>query len=358
MTQRVFPVIILLALYTLAGCSNPSEPPLAEPVARVSTTSAVRGDLAINVIGYGTVEFDPSRQQVLTTQVESRVVETLVQSGVNVAAGTPLLRLAPSSASRLDLTQALADAAAARDELARQQRLRADGLASDGDVERARNNANDLTARASTLSGNVGAVRTVTAQSGGVIDAILVSPGDVVAAGSPLVRLSEPDAIQARINFELEDATRLSNGDLVHLTGLDGGTHLADAPIATVDLRVDPATRMTSVLVLLPAGGGFLAGEAVRATAVAETKSGVVLIPRDAVFTDEQGDYVFIDQGGTAERRRIESGETNGDLDEIVSGVSEGERVVTEGGAILTDGMKLTSGGGPTGQTVSSGSPK
>ena len=101
---------------------------------------------------------------------------------------------------------------------------------------------------------------------------------------------------------------------------------------------------MTSVLVPLPAGLGFLAGEAVRASVVADTKSNVVLVPRPAVFTDEQGDYVFIDNGGIAARKRVETGATDGSLTEIISGVSPGDQVVTEGGAILSDGMKLSTG--------------
>lgn len=334
--------VAALSLAAITACSKPAEQAVSEPVASVTTAAAIRGDLHLTVTGYGTVEFDPSRQQILSTQIESRVVETLVQVGANIDQGEPLLRLAPSSASSLDLTQALADASAARDELARQRRLRADGLASDADVERAQTNANDLTARANTLSSNVGAVRTVSAPSAGIVDAILVSPGDVVAASSPLIRLAEPGAIQARINLELEDATRLAIGDPIHLTGLDGGSHVADAEISAVDLRVDPVTRMTSVLVPLPAGLGFLAGEAVRASVVADTKSNVVLVPRPAVFTDEQGDYVFVDNGAVAERRRVDRGASDGALTEIISGVSPGDLVVTEGGAILSDGMKLS----------------
>lgn len=345
--------IAALSLTAITACSKPAEQAVSEPVASVTTAAAIRGDLPLTVTCYGTVEFDPSRQQVLSTQVESRVVEALVQVGANIDKGAPLLRLAPSSASSLDLTQALADASAARDELARQRRLRADGLASDADVERAQTTANDLTARANTLSSNVGAVRTVSAPSSGIVDAILVSPGEVVAASSPLIRLAEPGAIQARINLELEDATRLAVGDPIHLTGLDDGSHVADAKISAVDLRVDPATRMTSVLVPLPAGLGFLAGEAVRASIVADTKSNVVLVPRPAVFTDEQGDYVFVDNGGVAARKRVESGATDGSLTEIISGVSPGDKVVTEGGAILSDGMKLSTGGStPTSETA------
>ena len=53
---------------------------------------------------------------------------------------------------------------------------------------------------------------------------------------------------------------------------------------------------------------------------------------------------IFVDIGGVAARKRVESGETDGSLTEIISGVSPGDQVVTEGGAILSDGMKLSTG--------------
>lgn len=329
------------ALLFLAACSDSPKPTVSEPVAQVTTTAATRGDLPIVVTGYGTVEFDPARQILLTTEIEARVTEILVQPGARTEPGASLIRLAPSSASALALARAQSDLARAESDLARQRRLRADGLASDSDVESARVAARDLAAQVETLSRNAGEIRDVRAPAGGVIDAIFVSPGDVVPAASQLLRISAPDAIQARISLELEDSARLSPGASVHLEGLDGGTHVADAGIAEVDLRVDPQTRMTSILVPVPPGEGFLPGEAVRASIVAEVRRDTLLVPRNAVFTDEQGDFVFVDTGGTAERRPIVSGATGGDLSEIVSGVSAGEMVVTEGGAVLSDGMKL-----------------
>lgn len=335
----VFTGFITLAL--MVGCSQKTEQTTSEPVATVSTEPVIRGDLPITVTGYGTVEFDPNRQQTLTTQIEARVSEVLVQAGAPVEVGRPLLRLVPSSSSSLNLTQARADAAAANAELQRQKRLRADGLSSDGDVERAQTAARDLTARLRTLQDSLGVVSEVTAPRDAIIDAVLVSSGDVLAPGSQLIRLSEPDAIQARINLELEDATRLKVGGTIRLSGLDGGSHQANTKISAVDLRVNPATRMTSVVSPIPAVHGFLPGEAVRATATAEIKQGVILVPRAAIFTDEQGDYVFVDTGGSAERRRINTGASNASQTEVLSGLTEGDQVVTQGGAILSDGMKL-----------------
>ena len=50
---------------------------------------------------------------------------------------------------------------------------------------------------------------------------------------------------------------------------------------------------------------------------------------------------MFVDKAGVAEQRRVTVGETSGDQTEILSGLTEGERVVTTGVAILSDGMKL-----------------
>jgi RND family efflux transporter MFP subunit len=357
--KQILPAVFSIAFLLMAtACSKPAEPPVPEPVARVVTVKAQRGDLPISVTGYGTVEFDPALQRVLTTEIEARVTDILVQPGSRVDRGADLIRLTPSSASGLGLSKARADADAAQAELARQKRLRADGLASDADVERAQNTANDLAAQAETLIRTAGAISNVGAPDSGIVDAILVSVGDVLPAGSGLIRLSEPDAIQARINLELEDATRLTTGGQVHIEGLDGGTHIADALIAAVDLRIDPQTRMASIRVPIPPGVGFLPGEAIRATAAAEIRRNIILAPRKAIFSDEQGDYVFVDDGGTAARRRVESGATSGQLTEIISGLAEGDLIVTEGAAILSDGMKLDTSADVTSTQAQTGDSK
>ena len=67
----------------------------------------------------------------------------------------------------------------------------------------------------------------------------------------------------------------------------------------------------------------------------------MVQVPRRSVFLDEQGAYVFLDENGTAKLVRVEVGLTSGDITEIISGVSQGDQVVVEGGAILSDGMKI-----------------
>ena len=341
MMRLITPTSLLLALALAGACSKPPEPDATAPVATVSVVQIRSGNLDIAVQGFGTLAFDPVSQTVVTTDAEARVTEILVRTGQSVQSGTELLKLAPTSATGLDLSRARTDLAAARDELERQTRLQNDGLASAADVEAARLSWTDLQAQVDTLTRNSATLRNVQSRSGGIVDNVLVSEGDVVAAGTPLVRLAQPDAILAQLNFELEDATRLTVGDIVHLEGLEGGSHAADLTISTIDLRIDQRTRMSTVIAQLPPGLGFLPGEAVRANAIAESLSGVVLAPRDAIFTDEQGDYVYVSVRGAAERRAIEIGASDRNWVQINAGLQPGEDVVTEGGAILTEGMTL-----------------
>jgi membrane fusion protein (multidrug efflux system) len=58
----------------------------------------------------------------------------------------------------------------------------------------------------------------------------------------------------------------------------------------------------------------------------------VVAIPRSAVLSDQQGDYVFVvDADNKAEQRRIKLGQSTSTVASVTSGVSPGDKVIAEG---------------------------
>jgi RND family efflux transporter MFP subunit len=309
--------------------------------ADVSTTQAVMGDLPLQVTGFGIVEFDPAGVQTLVAEIEARVTGLVVQPGESVEATTVLLRLQPSSRTDVELDQARRDADLAASTLSRTRRLRDDGLASDADVETAANDAEDKVALAESLERRARALSDVIAPMAGLVDAMLVGPGDLVVPGAPLARMVSRNKVQARIGVEIEDATRLDSGAAVRLSSLDNSQLSVQTEIGTVDYRVDPATRMATVVVPVPADAGLLPGEAVRAEMTIEVRRGVVLAPRLSIFTDENGSFVYVVQKSVANLRRIQVGATGGTLSEVLSGLDAGEQVVVEGAAILSDGMNV-----------------
>ena len=66
-----------------------------------------------------------------------------------------------------------------------------------------------------------------------------------------------------------------------------------------------------------------------------------LLVPKGAVRTVDGTAIVFVVRGERAERRAVKTGANDGDLVEVISGLTAGDRVVTEGAATLADGARV-----------------
>lgn len=353
--MKLFVQLFALNFFALSACSSPEIETVPEPVAKVTYMPVVTGDMPETVTGFGIVEFDPAGQISLNAEIEARVLDIVALPGDRVAKGQIVLRLGPSNVAGTELFRARRNADAAKASAERAKRLRADGLASDAEVESAETAAADQMALADSLEASAGSIQALGSPIDGLVDALFVEPNDLVAPGTTMARLASPSATQARIGIESLDAARLVAGDRVKLTSMNGLSGAAIATIRVVDARIDPATRMATALVSIPAGQGFLAGEAVRAEIVVATRAGVLIAPRQSVFSDESGDYVFVAENDIASLRRVETGLTNTDQTEIVSGLRSGELLVVEGAAVLSDGMQTT---GPTSDDTPAAEPR
>jgi len=71
----------------------------------------------------------------------------------------------------------------------------------------------------------------------------------------------------------------------------------------------------------------------------------VLAIPRSAVLSDQQGDYVFVlGADNKAEQRRIKLGQSTSTIAAVTSGLSEGEKVIVEGLQRVRPGQPVAPG--------------
>jgi membrane fusion protein (multidrug efflux system) len=71
----------------------------------------------------------------------------------------------------------------------------------------------------------------------------------------------------------------------------------------------------------------------------------VVSIPRAAVVSDQQGDYVFVvGPDNKAEQRRIQLGQSTAVMGSVISGLSPGEKVIVEGLQRVRPGQPVSPG--------------
>ncbi len=66
-----------------------------------------------------------------------------------------------------------------------------------------------------------------------------------------------------------------------------------------------------------------------------------IVLPRNTVFDSEEGPYVFVNDNGVAKRSFVETGINNGKEIEIVTGLNEGDPVITKGQNFLSEGDRL-----------------
>jgi len=342
----------------VAACSQPVSPP-ADPVATVRTAPVSTRSLDETVTAYGQVEFDPAAVRTLTATFEAQVGQIHVAVGEAVSAGQPIVSLIASPTTALDLDRLTRDAAVAAAEQARLQRLRTDGLASDAEVATATAAAATARQASANLRRLTGGGRiTLTAPAAGVVDSLPASPGALVAAGGPVAGLGSTRQMNARLGLEVEDAQRLEPGAPIRLTGLHESGSLVETRVASIDRRVDPTTRLAAALVALPPGSPVLPGEALKGEIVLATRADALVVPRAAVLYEGDQPLVFvIDRAGVARRRPVTIGLDQGDVIQIIAGVTVNDRVVVEGGAALSDRMKTREAAAAPGATAPAQSP-
>jgi membrane fusion protein (multidrug efflux system) len=125
---------------------------------------------------------------------------------------------------------------------------------------------------------------------------------------------------------------RLADG---HLYGQAGSLNFFDNTVAgntdTMTLRGDVRNPLSDA----KSGGAareLVDGEFV--TVILEDAEPIetVTIPRAAVLTDQQGDYVYVVDGeNKVQQRRVQLGPATPGIAAVMSGLSEGEHVVVEG---------------------------
>ncbi|MCM8732527.1 efflux RND transporter periplasmic adaptor subunit [Hephaestia sp. GCM10023244] len=335
---------VFAPLLLVTACSGGADQPdntvaPVAPVALVALGTVEQGPVTSTVNLYGAVEAGPSGTLTLTSPAEAIVSRIVTPVGTHVGEGQAVVLLTPSPTTRVDFAKAASDAVAADKALARAQRLRGDGLASDADVEAARAAAQSADALARSMRARAGGL-TLRAPAAGVVQAIANRVGDLAPAGTSVATIARLDDLRAHFGVDPDVARDIRVGTPIHITASDGGAPI-EVAVQSIDPVVDPQTRLASIYARLPDNAGLAAGETL--SGAIDTGSGgkALTAPYAALLDDGGQPYVFVVAGGVAHRHDVQAGATSGDRIVIAKGVKPGDKVVTQGGTALEDGMKV-----------------
>lgn len=346
--------LLLLTLALVTACGGKDEKAEAEAAAAssalpVSLATVQQQTMARTVLVSGPVSAYEEMQ--LGVEISGQRVTALpVDVGQWVKQGQVLLQLdhrtLDSELAQADasLKQAQAAQDLARMNYERSAKLAAQQLISESSLDELRANRINAEAQTATARAARDAAKLrrdfadLRAPADGLISKRLVQPGQVVSAGTELLRLIRDGRLEWRAELPEDQLTGVAVGNTVELPYAGA---VVTGRIRAVTPGVDAQTRTGTLYADLPEPGTLKPGVYVEGRIV--TGEGPVLaLPTAAIVQRDGHSYVFtVNDKQQAARLRVRTGQAVQGRTAILEGVKAGDRVVVDGAGFLGEGDRV-----------------
>jgi membrane fusion protein, multidrug efflux system len=340
--NRVLSILVLS--FGIAGCARGRA---AAPDAREKTLVAVRvGRLAFELVTRpvtATGTLGPKEEVPLSFKVGGVIAKLRVDEGQSVRAGDTLALL---DLSEIDAAVVRARSAAEKAErdLTRAQRLYGDSVATLEQAQNAETGRDVARAELETARFNR-RYAIIVAPASGVILKRSAEPGELVQAGTPILKLgSHARGVVVRAGLADRDVVRVRLGDraVVRFDAFPDRTF--EGTVTELAGASDPMTGTYDVEVTIPGGSRLASGLVGQVEIRPAATKPVALIPIESLL-EADGSHATVfavsADGRRAERRSVTIAFLAGDRVAVTSGLEGVTTVVTDGAAYLDDGAML-----------------
>jgi multidrug efflux system membrane fusion protein len=347
-----------LLLCSLIACHKAPPPP--PPSVPVGVATVRRMDVPLLVQATGTVE--PIRTVAVQAQVSGLLLHVRFKEGDEVREGQVLFEIDPRTfAAALDQAQGTlardqASWTSAQHDVARYQALASKEYVTQQQLDQARAAANAL---AGTMRADSAAIdqaklnlqyATIRAPITGRAGSVLVKEGNQVRGGaaqtlvvinqiSPiLVRFPVPAAYFDNVRRHATDRSLV-----VHVTPIGDSTASENGSLVFLDNAVDSSTSTVLLKANFANSRGALWPGALETVALQlDVERNALVVPSSAVQSGQSGSVVWIvDSARKVHVVKVKVLRSTDSLSILSGGVSEGQRVVTDGQLRLTDGVRV-----------------
>jgi multidrug efflux system membrane fusion protein len=362
MNSRHFPassprwalLIASVSLLTLSACSKPPE---AEAPVRAVRTLVLK-DAGGLIDREFSGEVKARTETRLSFRVGGKVMQRLVELGQPVRAGQALVLLDATDlrlsqdAARAGLAAAQVQVNQAQADFKRFQELRAQGFISQAELERHQTTlkaaeASAAQARAQlSVQGNQAAYSSLNATAAGVVTLVTVEPGQVVNPGEAVLTVAHdgPRDVVFAIPEDMGNAVRPLVGKMNAIKARRWGTEVwVPATIREMAAAADPASRTLLVKADVGRADVSLGQTASVAISVAPRIQAGVHVPLQALveFQGRSAVWVLDSASMTVKQQSVVTGDVNGNVVMVASGIKPGQEIVTAGVHVLTAGQKV-----------------
>ena len=336
--------------YFSQGSDTARAPRSARNTVAVTVATASRQDVPIYLTGLGTVQalFTVS----IHAQVDGKLQDVFFKEGQRVKKGDVLAKIDPRlyqaalDQAKAHKAQDDAQLIAAEKDLARFQTLVIKNAETQQNLDLQQAKVDQTKA---AIDADVAAIETaqtnldytdIAATTDGRMGMRLVDPGNIVHAAdqNPIAILTQTEPTVVLFTLPaatLDDIREAMTQGAIQVAAYDRDNVrlLSTGTLTTIDNQIDQTTATYRLKATFANNDEKLwPGQFVNARLLLQTRKNVVVIPPLAVQRGPHGLFAWVvKQDNTVEPRPIETGATSGDHTIVLSGIDDGDRVVTDG---------------------------
>jgi multidrug efflux system membrane fusion protein len=355
MPSKLLPSALTLVAATLllSACSKPV--PTEEPIRAVKVLTVGAGSMHSGAEFAGEVRARVESR--LGFRVGGKIVRRQAELGQRVKAGDVLAQLDPqdyqlaAQAAKAQVVTAQTNRDLAAADFKRYKELRDQNFISGAELERraaalkAAQAQFDQAQAQGSAQGNQAAYTTLVADVSGVVTAVEAEPGQVVAAGTPVVRIAQDGPRDVVFAVPEDKVGLIKAGSDVDVKAWTANGSLK-GQVREVAASADPVTRTFTVKVALPAQDALALGTTVSVLPHALDRSSVQVIklPTSALRQDGKASAVWVldTASMTVKLQPIQIATADGNEVVVAGGLQPGMQVVSAGVHVLSPGQKVS----------------
>lgn len=178
----------------------------------------------------------------------------------------------------------------------------------------------------------------VTTPISGVVTACNIKSGTVLSQGLTPFTIIDTSKINIDVSVSEQIINSLKQGQEVSVKVAAVSETPIKGRISTVNPAANSAGTYDVKIEIDNTAGTLKSGMFGEAHFTNEKKDNTIVLPRNAVISKNEENYVFIEENGVAKKLIVTLGVDNGNEIEILTGVTEGMNIVTKGQTYLSEG--------------------
>jgi RND family efflux transporter MFP subunit len=280
--------------------------------------------------------FMPVHELSLMSEGQGKVIGLLVNTGDFVIAGQVIARL-DDELTRSQLALAEASLEKARADLSKYEGLLKADAISGQQVEEVKLALKKAETDVATLKKQL-SFATIHAPIQGTITRRAIEIGSLLMPGFPVVDIVDISRLKFLANLSESEITSVRKGEAISITSAIYPENTYRGTVISVGVKADDARRFpVEIEILNDPAHPLKAGMFGTAAFSAGTSREAIMLPRSAIMGSIRTPKVFIVENNRSVLKNIRIGSANDREVEVLSGLSDGDLVVTSGQINLDD---------------------